>query len=316
MGRDRRTVADIGSTCDDVTTMISAAPWPLLQIAIEAKSKADEEKLRVALLKLAEEDSDFRVIRDQESGQTIIAGRDEHHLETVVDRVRGEFNVEVNVGAPQVAYRETITHVREQDYTHKKVFAGQGQFARVKIAFEPNGHKPDFVFVSRIDDGAVPDEYVAGVETGLRSALSAGPFAGFPVIGVKATLLNGAWHDADSTALAFEVASRDCFREAAPRLGVQMLEPIMKVEVETPEDCLGSVIRELHSRRGQIQDQEIREVAVVLHATMPLANMFKLEDAIRSHSKGQARLSVSYARYTSVPLPPDDRDPPAAMAIA
>jgi len=296
--------------------MISAAPWPLLQIAIEAKSKAGEEKLRVALAKLADVDPYFRVTRDQESGQTIIADRDEDHLGIIVDRLRDEFEIGVEVGAPQVAYRETITHAREQDYTHKKVFAGQGQFARVKIAFEPNGHNPDFVFASRIVPGAIPDEYVAGVEAGLRSALSAGPFAGFPMIGVKATLVNGAWHDADSTALAFEVASRACFREAAPRLGVQLLEPVMKVEVETPEDCLGSVIRELHSRRGQIQDQETGEVAVVLHATMPLAKMFKLEDAIRSHSKGQARLSVSYAGYVPVLSPPDDRDPPAATAFA
>ncbi|AZO46483.1 hypothetical protein EJ073_00725 [Mesorhizobium sp. M4B.F.Ca.ET.058.02.1.1] len=294
----------------------SAAPWPLLQIAIEPKSKANQEKLLVALSKLADENPDFQVTSDEESGQTIIAGRDEYHLVIMVDRLRDEFEIGVNVGALQVAYRETITHACEQDYTHKRIFAGRGQFARVKIAFEPNAYNANFVFVSTIVDGAMPDEYVAGVEKGLRSVLSLGPFAGFPMIGVKATLVDGACHETVSSASAFEIASRACFREAAPKLGVRLLEPIMKVEVVTPEDYVRDIAGDLKSRRGKIESQEIRGMEVVVDALVPLANMFKLEDTLRSRSKGQARVSVSYAGYVPVPVPPDDRDPPAAMALA
>ena len=293
-----------------------AAPWPLLQIAIEPKRRADQEKLTVALSTLADEDPWFDVKHDAESGQTIVAGRDERHLDTVIDRLRREFNVEVNVGTPQVAYRETISLKHGLDYTHKKQSGGIGQFARVIIVFEPNKGSWDFLFGSKVADGAVPDDYVAGVEKGVRSVLSSGPFAGFPMLGVKATLIDGAYHDTDSSALAFEVAGRACFREAAPYLGVRLLEPIMKVEVVTPENYVTSVIGELHSRRGLIQSRETRGEAVIVHATAPLANMFKLEDALRSHSKGQARMTVSYAGYALVPLPPDDRDPSAAMAMA
>ncbi len=290
-----------------------AAPWPLLQIAIEAKSRADGGKLRIALSRLADEDPCFHVKWDEESGQTIIAATGEVELDSIIDRVRREFNLAVNVGAPQVAYRETITRSHQQDYTHKKLFAGTGQFARVKIMFEPNAYNPDLVFASRIVGGAIPDEYVAGVEKGLRSALSAGPFAGFPMIGVKAMLVDGAWHETDSSALAFEVASRTCCREAAPHLGVQLLEPIMRVEVVTPADYVGSITGELKNRHGRIGDQESRDVAVVIHATMPLANMFKLEGILWSRSNGQARLSAFYAGHAPVPLP-DDRDPPPAAA--
>jgi elongation factor G len=293
-----------------------AAPWPLLQIAIEPKRRADQEKLTVALSTLADEDSWFVVKHDAESGQTIVAGRNERHFETVIDRLRREFNIEVNVSAPQVAYREAITLTHEQDYTHKKQSGGSGQFARVKIVFGPNTDSWDFLFGSRVVDGAVPDEYVAGVEKGVRSVLSSGPFAGFPMLGIRAILMDGACHDTDSSALAFEVASRACFREAAPYLGVQLLEPIMQVEVVTPEIYVTSVVGELHSRRGLIQSRETRGDAVVVHATAPLAAMFKLADALRSHSKGQASMSVSYAGYAPVPLPPDDRDPSAAMAMA
>ncbi|SFO25880.1 translation elongation factor EF-G [Mesorhizobium sp. NFR06] len=293
----------------------SAAPWPLLQIAIEPKKKADEEKLGVALLGLADEDSDFRVNWDEESGQTIVAGRDERHLDIIVYRLLHELDLAVNIGAPQVAYRETITHAREQDYSHKRAFAGQGQFARVKILFEPNGHDPDFVFASRIIGGAVPDEYVGRVERGLRTVLRSGPFAGFPMIGMKATLVDGAFYETDSTALAFEVAGRACFKEAAPKLGVQLLEPIMEVEVLTPEYYVRDMVTELKGRRGKIQDQESQGM-VNINALVPLATMFKLEDMLRSRSKGQARLSVSYAGYAPVPMPPDDPGPSAAMAIA
>ena len=293
-----------------------AAPWPLLQIAIEPKKRADQERLNIALSTLADEDPWFDVKHDAESGQTIVAGRDELHFDTVIDRLRREFNVEVNVGRPQVAYRETISLKHGRDYTHKKQPGGIGQFARIIIVFEPNKGSWDFLFESKVVDGAVPDEYVAGVEKGVRSVLSSGPFAGFPMLGVKATLIDGAYHDTDSSALAFEVASRACFREAAPRLGVRLLEPIMQVEVVTPEDYVTSVVGELHSRRGLIQSRESRGDAVVVHATAPLATMFKLADALRSHSKGQASMSVRYAGYAFVPLPPDDRDPSAAMAMA
>ncbi|TIX13649.1 MAG: elongation factor G [Mesorhizobium sp.] len=290
-------------------------PDPVIQIAIEPKTKNDQEKMGLALHRLAAEDPSFRVKTDEESGQTIIAGMGELHLDIIVDRMRREFKVEANIGAPQVAYRETITHAGEQDYTHKAMVAGQGRFARVKIAFEPNGRNADFVFASKIVGGAVPDQYVAGVERGLRSVLSAGPFAGFPMIGVKATLVDGAWHDTDSSALAFEIAGRACFREAAPRLGVQLLEPIMKVEVVTPKDYVRDIASDLQSRRGKIESQETRGIEVVVDALVPLANMFKLEDTLRSCSKGQARLSGSYAGYVPVPVPPDDPDPPAAMAL-
>ncbi|MGO4834619.1 elongation factor G, partial [Rhizobiaceae sp. 2RAB30] len=236
-------------------------PEPVIQIAIEPKTKGDQEKMGLALNRLAAEDPSFRVKSDEESGQTIIAGMGELHLDIIVDRMRREFKVEANVGAPQVAYRETITRTHEQDYTHKKQTGGTGQFARVKIVFEPNPDGEDFVFDSKIVGGSVPKEYIPGVEKGLRSVLSSGPFAGFPMIGVKATLIDGAFHDVDSSVLAFEIAGRACIREAAPKLGVQLLEPIMKVEVVTPEDYVGNVIGDLNSRRGQIQGQESRGIA-------------------------------------------------------
>ena len=278
-----------------------AAPWPLLQIAIESKSRADEEKLRAALSTLANEDPSFRVKTDEESGQTIIAGMGELHLDIIVDRMRREFEVEANVGAPQVAYRETITRKHEQDYTHKKQTGGTGQFARVKILFEPNTESEEFVFESKIVGGAVPKEYIPGVEKGINSVMGSGPFAGFPMIGVKATLVDGAFHDVDSSVLAFEIASRACFKEAAPRLGVQLLEPIMKVEVVTPEDYVGGVIGDLNGRRGQIQGQEARGVAVVINAMVPLANMFKYVDNLRSMSQGRAQYTMQFDHYEPVP---------------
>jgi elongation factor G len=313
----RYSVANIGAACNRAIIMEKpVAPWPLLQIAIEPKSRADEAKLRAALSRLADEDPDFRVAWDEESGQTIISGGTEHHLDLIVHRLLHEFEIGVNVGAPQVAYRETITHAREQDCSHKRVFAGQGQFARVKVLFEPNGHNPEFAFVSRISDGAVPDEYAAGVEKGLRTILVSGPFAGFPMIGVKATLVDGAYHDTDSSASAFEIAGRACFKEAAPKLGVQLLEPIMTVEVVTPEDYIRDIVGDLKNRRGKIENQESRGLDVVINALVPLANMFKLDDTLRARSKGRAGLSVSYAGYAPVPMPPDGPGPSAAMAIA
>ena len=276
-------------------------PDPVIQIAIEPKTKGDQEKMGLALHRLAAEDPSFRVKTDEESGQTIIAGMGELHLDIIVDRMRREFKVEANVGAPQVAYRETITRTHEQDYTHKKQTGGTGQFARVKLVFEPNPEGEDYVFESKIVGGSVPKEYIPGVEKGIGSVMSSGPFAGFPMIGVKATLIDGAFHDVDSSVLAFEIASRAAFREAAPKLGVQLLEPIMKVEVVTPEDYVGNVIGDLNSRRGQIQGQETRGVAVVVNAMVPLANMFKYVDSLRSMSQGRAQYTMQFDHYEPVP---------------
>jgi len=276
-------------------------PEPVIQIAIEPKTKNDQEKMGLALHRLAAEDPSFRVKTDEESGQTIIAGMGELHLDIIVDRMRREFKVEANVGAPQVAYRETITRTAEQDYTHKKQTGGTGQFARVKVLFEPNAESEEFEFDSKIVGGAVPKEYIPGVEKGIQSVMGSGPFAGFPMIGVKATLIDGAYHDVDSSVLAFEIAGRACFREAAPKLGVQLLEPIMKVEVVTPEDYVGNVIGDLNSRRGQIQGQETRGVAVVVNAMVPLANMFKYVDNLRSMSQGRAAYTMQFDHYEPVP---------------
>ncbi len=276
-------------------------PDPVIQIAIEPKTKGDQEKMGVALNRLAAEDPSFRVKSDEETGQTIIAGMGELHLDILVDRMKREFKVEANVGAPQVAYRETITKTTEHDYTHKKQSGGSGQFARVKILFEPNPDSEEFVFESKIVGGNVPREYVPGVQKGLESVLGSGPLAGFPMLGVKATLLDGAYHDVDSSVLAFEIASRACFREAAREAGAQLLEPIMKVEVVTPEEYVGDVIGDLNSRRGQIQGQEMRGNAVVVDAHVPLANMFKYVDTLRSMSQGRAQYTMQFDHYAAVP---------------
>jgi elongation factor G len=290
--------------CDPLAPVILERmefPEPVIQIAIEPKTKADQEKMGLALHRLAAEDPSFRVKTDEESGQTIIAGMGELHLDIIVDRMKREFKVEANVGAPQVAYRETITRTHEQDYTHKKQTGGTGQFARVKVVFEPNTESEDYSFESKIVGGAVPKEYIPGVQKGIESVLSSGPFAGFPMISVKATLIDGAFHDVDSSVLAFEIASRACFREAAPKLGVQLLEPVMKVEVVTPEEYVGNIIGDLNSRRGQIQGQEARGIAVVINAMVPLANMFKYVDTLRSMSQGRAQYTMQFDHYEPVP---------------
>jgi elongation factor G len=276
-------------------------PDPVIQIAIEPKTKGDQEKMGLALNRLAAEDPSFRVKTDEESGQTIIAGMGELHLDIIVDRMRREFKVEANVGAPQVAYRETITKVAEIDYTHKKQTGGTGQFARVKIIFEPNPAGEEFLFESKIVGGSVPKEYIPGVQKGIQSVMSSGPVAGFPMLGVKATLIDGAFHDVDSSVLAFEIASRAAFREGAQKAGAQLLEPIMKVEVVTPEDYVGSVIGDLNGRRGQIQGQESRGNAAVINAMVPLANMFKYVDNLRSMSQGRAQYTMLFDHYEPVP---------------
>ena len=275
-------------------------PDPVIEIAIEPKTKADQEKMGIALNRLAAEDPSFRVKSDEESGQTIIAGMGELHLDILVDRMKREFKVEANVGAPQVAYRESITRQAEIDYTHKKQSGGSGQFARVKIIFEPHDGD-DFIFESKIVGGAVPKEYIPGVQKGIESVMGAGPLAGFPMLGVKATLIDGAYHDVDSSVLAFEIASRAAFREGAQKAGAQLLEPIMKVEVVTPEDYVGDVIGDLNSRRGQISGTEARGIATVVNAMVPLANMFGYVNNLRSMSQGRAQYTMQFDHYEPVP---------------
>ncbi|ALE03671.1 elongation factor G [Bartonella ancashensis] len=276
-------------------------PEPVIEIAIEPKTKADQEKMGIALSRLAAEDPSFRVKSDEESGQTIIAGMGELHLDIIVDRMRREFKVEANVGQPQVAYRETVTKLAEIDYTHKKQSGGAGQFARVKIIFEPHDGD-DFIFESKIVGGAVPKEYIPGVQKGIESVMGSGPLAGFPMLGVKATLVDGAYHDVDSSVLAFEIAARAAFREGAKKAGAQLLEPIMKVEVVTPEDYVGDVIGDLNSRRGQISGTEARGIATVVNAMVPLANMFGYVNALRSMSQGRAQYTMQFNNYEPAPL--------------
>jgi len=275
-------------------------PDPVIEIAIEPKTKADQEKMGIALNRLAAEDPSFRVKSDEESGQTIIAGMGELHLDILVDRMKREFKVEANVGAPQVAYRESITRQAEIDYTHKKQSGGSGQFARVKIIFEPHDGD-DFIFESKIVGGSVPKEYIPGVQKGIESVMGAGPLAGFPMLGVKAPLIDGAYHDVDSSVLAFEIASRAAFREGAQKAGAQLLEPIMKVEVVTPEDYVGDVIGDLNSRRGQISGTEARGIATVVNANVPLANMFGYVNSLRSMSQGRAQYTMQFDHYEPVP---------------
>lgn len=275
-------------------------PEPVIEIAIEPKTKADQEKMGIALNRLAAEDPSFRVKSDEESGQTIIAGMGELHLDIIVDRMRREFKVEANIGQPQVAYRESITKMAEIDYTHKKQSGGAGQFARVKIVFEPHDGD-DFVFESKVVGGAVPKEYIPGVQKGIESVMGSGPLAGFPMLGVKATLIDGGYHDVDSSVLAFEIAARAAFRDGAKKAGAQLLEPIMKVEVVTPEDYVGDVIGDLNSRRGQISGTEARGIATVVNAMVPLANMFGYVNTLRSMSQGRAQYTMQFDHYEPVP---------------
>jgi elongation factor G len=276
-------------------------PDPVIEIAIEPKSKADQEKLGVALAKLAAEDPSFRVSTDQESGQTILKGMGELHLDIKVDILKRTYKVEANIGAPQVAYRERLTKPVTIDYTHKKQTGGTGQFARVKIACAPNEAGKGYEFASKIIGGNVPKEYIPGVEKGLQSVLGAGVLAGFPVVDLKVDLIDGAYHEVDSSALAFEIASRAALREALQKGGSVLLEPIMKVEVVTPEDYTGSIIGDLNSRRGQIQGQDMRGNANVINAMVPLANMFGYVNTLRSMSQGRANFTMQFDHYEQVP---------------
>jgi elongation factor G len=276
-------------------------PEPVIEIAIEPKSKADQEKLGVALAKLAAEDPSFRVSTDQESGQTILKGMGELHLDIKIDILRRTYKVDATIGPPQVAYRETLGRRAEIDYTHKKQTGGTGQFARVKLVFEPGEPGSGFQFESKIVGGAVPKDFIPGVEKGLESAKENGLLAGFPVIDFKATLVDGAFHDVDSSVLAFEIASRAAFKELREKGSPKLLEPIMKVEVVTPDEYMGDVIGDLNSRRGQIQGTETRGNAQVVSAMVPLANMFGYVSNLRGMSQGRAQFTMQYDHYEAVP---------------
>jgi len=276
-------------------------PEPVIEVAVEPKSKADQEKLGVALNRLAQEDPSFRVMTDHESGQTIIKGMGELHLDIIVDRLKREFKVDANVGAPQVAYRETLTQPADVDYTHKKQTGGSGQFARVKMTVEPAEAGTGFEFESKVVGGNVPKEYIPGVEKGVESVLNTGIIAGFPMLDVKVTLTDGAYHEVDSSVMAFEIAGRAAFREAAQKAKPKLLEPVMKVEVVTPEEYVGSIIGDLTSRRGQVLGQEMRGNATVVNATVPLANMFGYVNTLRSMSQGRAQYTMQFDHYAQVP---------------
>ncbi len=276
-------------------------PEPVIEIAVEPKSKADQEKMGLALQRLAAEDPSFRVSVDHESGQTIMKGMGELHLEILIDRMRREFKVEANVGAPQVAYRETIARASEIDYTHKKQSGGSGQYARVVMVFEPQEPGMGYEFTSEIVGGAVPKEYIPGVEKGLKGAQETGIIAGFPVVDFKVRLIDGAFHDVDSSALAFEIAARAAFKEGMQKSGPVLLEPIMKVEVVTPEEYMGDVIGDLNSRRGQISSMDDRGNAKVIAAMVPLSNMFGYINNLRSMSQGRAQYTMVFDHYDPVP---------------
>jgi elongation factor G len=276
-------------------------PDPVIEIAIEPKSKADQEKLGVALAKLVAEDPSFRVSTDPESGQTIIKGMGELHLDIKVDILKRTYKVDANIGAPQVAYREKITRPATIDYTHKKQTGGHGQYAKIKIVAAPGAPASGFVFENEVVGGAVPKEFIPAVEKGLEGQLTSGVLAGFPVVDLKVSLIDGDSHDVDSSSMAFEIAARAAMREALQKGGPVLLEPIMKVEVVTPEEYTGSVIGDLNSRRGQIQGQDMRGNANVISAMVPLANMFSYVNNLRSMSQGRATFTMQFDHYAEVP---------------
>lgn len=276
-------------------------PKPVIEVAVEPKTTADQEKMGMALARLSAEDPSLHVCTDYETGQTIIKGMGELHLEIIVDRMKREFKVDANIGAPQVAYRESITKASEVEYTHKKQTGGAGQFAKVKMIFEPSEPGAGFVFESKIVGGNVPKEYIPGVEKGLELAKETGVLAGYPVIDFKATLIDGAYHDVDSSVMAFEIAAKAVFREGVPKCGPKLLEPIMKVEVVTPEEYMGDIIGDLNSRRGNINGMERRANAQVISAMVPLAAMFGYVNTLRSMSQGRAQYSMHFSHYEQVP---------------
>ena len=276
-------------------------PDPVIELSVEPKTKADQEKMGIALNRLAREDPSFRVSSDAESGQTIIKGMGELHLEILVDRMKREFKVEANIGAPQVAYRESIGRKVDVDYTHKKQSGGSGQFGRIKFTVEPGERGQGVIFKDEVKGGNIPKEYIPSVEKGIREIAASGSLIGFPIIDFTATLYDGAYHDVDSSALAFEITGRGGMREAAQKSGIKLLEPIMKVEVVTPEDYLGDVIGDMNSRRGQIQGTDTRGNAQVVEALVPLANMFGYVNQLRSFTQGRAQYTMQFSHYEEVP---------------
>jgi len=299
--KDTTTGDTLCAVNDPVILETMTFPDPVIEIAVEPKTKADQERMSTGLARLAAEDPSFHVETDQESGQTIMKGMGELHLDILVDRLKREFKVEANIGAPQVAYRETIGHEVEHTYTHKKQSGGSGQYAEVKLLITPTEPGEGFSFESKIVGGNVPKEYIPGVEKGIKSVMDSGPLAGFPVIDFKVTLLDGKFHDVDSSVLAFEIAARMGMREGMRKAGAKMLEPIMKVEVITPEDYTGGVIGDLTSRRGQVQGQDTRGNAIAIDSFVPLANMFGYINTLRSMSSGRANFSMQFDHYDSVP---------------
>merc|ERR1711935_567409 len=281
-------------------------PEPVIKVAVEPKTKGDQQKMSDALIRLAAEDPSFRFSRDEETGQTIIEGMGELHLEIIVDRMKREFSVECNVGAPQVSYREAITQTAEIDYTHKKQSGGSGQYARIKLIFEPKEFSEeegamDFEFASDIKGGNVPREYIPGVQKGIESVLGTGVIAGFPVLGMKATLVDGAYHDVDSSVMAFEIAGRAATREGLRKAKARLMEPLMQVDVSTPEDYMGDILGDINSRRGLVGDLGERGNIKTISAQVPLANMFQYVSTLRSMSKGRANYSMKLANYDFVP---------------
>merc|ERR1719409_1695582 len=283
-------------------------PEPVIKVAVEPKTKADQDKMTQALIKLAAEDPSFRFSRDEESGQTTIEGMGELHLEIICDRMMREFKVECQIGAPQVAYREAISKPATVEYTHKKQSGGSGQFAKVVVKFEPlaaedgeGASTGSFVFEQEIKGGTVPKEYIPGVAKGLESVMGNGVLAGFPVIGCKATLMDGAFHDVDSSVMAFEIAGRQCARKGLKEAGAKLMEPMMKVEVTTPEEYMGDVIGDINSRRGMVAELAERDNMKVVRALVPLANMFQYVSSLRSATKGRALYAMNLDRYDLVP---------------
>ncbi len=299
--KDTTTGDTLCAVNDPVVLETMTFPDPVIEIAVEPKTKADQEKMSAGLARLAAEDPSFRVETDIESGQTIMKGMGELHLDILVDRLKREFKVEANIGAPQVAYRETIGHEVEHSYTHKKQSGGSGQFGEVKLLITPTEPGEGYSFESRIVGGSVPKEYIPGVEKGIQSVMDSGPLAGFPVIDFKVALLDGKFHDVDSSVLAFEIAARMCMREGMRKAGAKLLEPIMKVEVVTPEEYTGGIIGDLTSRRGQVQGQDTRGNAIAIDCFVPLANMFGYINTLRSMSSGRANFTMQFDHYEPVP---------------
>jgi elongation factor G len=284
----------------------------LIEIAIEPKSKADQEKLSAGLAELMADDPSFGFVTDAESGQTILKGIGELHLDSKIEILKRTYKVDANIGAPQVAYREMITRQATVDYTHKKLTGSHGQFAKIKIVAEPGEQGTGFVFENEIVGGSVPKEFIPAVEKGLEGQMTSGVIAGFPVVDVKVSLIDGASHDVDSSAMTFEIAARAAMREALQKGGSVLLEPIMKVEVVTPPEYIGSVIGDLKSRRGQIQGQDMRDNANVINALVPLASMFSYVNNLRSMSQRRATFTMQFDHYAIVPR---DDDPPFRPAI-